>query len=254
MGDRMKTALVIQHHRFETLGDNFRSVLAESGYEVTTLPLFEGAPEFDSFDAPSLNDVDLIIALGGPMSANDGLPALEAEMAYLRQAAESGTPTLGICLGAQLLARALGATVEPTGGYQFGLRKLWISEEGNADPAFSNIAIPLVPTLHGECFSIPHGTTKLAEGFMLRRDGEYRRINMAFRYENAYGVQFEPQLTLDELRIWNRELASDYELMGPEFDPEVESRRNLREFETFAPFHEAQMATFLRAVIGGCDA
>ena len=89
---------------------------------------------------------------------------------------------------------------------------------------------------------------------MLRRDGEYRRINMAFRYENAYGVQFEPQLTLDELRIWNRELASDYELMGPEFDPKVESRRNLREFETFAPFHEAQMATFLRAVMGGCDA
>ena len=95
----MKTALVIQHHRHETLGDNFRRVLVESGYEIATLDLFEGAPEFDSFDAPDLGGVDLIIALGGPMSANDGLPALEAEMAYLKHAAESGTPVLGICLG-----------------------------------------------------------------------------------------------------------------------------------------------------------
>ena len=49
---------------------------------------------------------------------------------------------------------------------------------------------------------------------MLRRDGGYRRINMAFRYRNAYGVQFEPQLTLEELRVWNRELAGDYESDG----------------------------------------
>lgn len=245
----MKTALVIQHHRFETLGANFSSILGESGYEVVTVPVFEGEPVFGEFDAPDLGDVDLIIALGGPMSANDGYPALQREMEYLRMAAETGKQVLGICLGAQLLSRALGGTVEPTGGYQFGLRKLWVSEEGHADPAFSNIVIPLVPTLHGECFSIPPGAVRLAEGFMLRRDGRYRRINMAFRYRNAYGVQFEPQLTLDELRVWNRELAGDYELMGPKFDPEVEAQRNLREFARFASAHEAQMGAFLRAVI-----
>lgn len=250
----MKKSVIIQHHRFETLGSNFNSILGELGYEITTIPVFEGEPDFAPFDAPDLGGVDLIIALGGPMSANDGYPALRREMEYLRTAAETGKPVLGVCLGAQLLSRALGGTVEPTGGYQFGLRKLWISEEGHTDPAFSNIAIPLVPTLHGECFSIPRGATKLAEGFMLRRDGRYRRINMAFRYNNAYAVQFEPQLTLEELRVWNRELAGDYELMGPEFDPAVEARRNLREFAGFAPAHEAQMGAFLRAVIGVCDA
>ena len=246
----MKTAVAIQHHRYETLGGNFGSILGELGYEIETAPVFEGEPEFGEFDAPGLDGVDLIIALGGPMSANDGYAALRAEMEYLRAAADMGKRVLGICLGAQLLARALGGTVEPTGGYQFGLRKLWVSEEGHADPAFSKIVIPLVPTLHGECFSIPSGAVGLAEGFMLRRDGGYRRITMAFRYRNAYGVQFEPQLTLEELRVWNRELAGDYELMGPEFDPEVESRRNLREFAGFAPAHERQMGAFLRAVIG----
>ena len=246
----MNKAVVIQHHRYETLGANFTAVLRECSYEIATVPVFEGEPDFAEFDAPDLGDVDLIIALGGPMSANDGYPALQREMEYLRTVTDAGKPVLGICLGAQLLSRALGGTVEPTGGYQFGLRKLWVSEEGHADPAFSNITIPLVPTLHGECFSIPPEATKLAEGFMLRRDGRYRRINMAFRYRNAYGLQFEPQLTLEELRVWNRELASDYDLMGPEFDPEVESRRNLQEFAGFVSAHEAQMGAFLRAVIG----
>lgn len=249
----MKNAIVIQHHRFETLGSNFGSILGELGYEITMVPVFEGEPDFTDFDAPNLDSADLIIALGGPMSANDDFPALQREVEYLRTAAETGKRVLGICLGAQLMSRALGGTVEPTGGYQFGLRKLWVSEEGHADPAFSNISIPLVPTLHGECFSIPRGATRLAEGFMLKRDGTYRRINLAFRYNNAYAVQFEPQLTLEELEVWNRELAGDYELMGSEFDPEVESRRNIREFAGFTPMHEAQMGAFLRAVIGVCD-
>ena len=62
----------------------------------------------------------------------------------------------------------------------------------------------------------------------MRRDGRYVRINMAFRFSNAYGVQFEPQLTFDELKVWNRVFASDYGLMGPEFDPLEEMQRNER--------------------------
>lgn len=246
----MKKVVVIQCHRYETLGSNFSSILRELGYEIETIPVFEGEPDYAEFRAPNLGEVALIIALGGPMSANDDYPALRSEMEYLRQATESGMIVVGICLGAQLLARALGGVVEPTGGYQFGLRKLWITEAGHSDSAFSKIVVPLAPTLHGECFSIPSGATKLAEGFMLRRDGRYRRVNMAFRYKNAYAVQFEPQLTLEELRVWNRELTGDYELMGDEFDPAIESQRNLREFSAFASAHQAQMGAFLRAIIG----
>ncbi len=246
-----KQAVIIQHIAVETLGGNFETVLRDAGFELTTVPVFAGAPDFTDFDAPSLADVDLIVALGGPMSANDDYKALRQEMEYLRAAAtgDPPTPVVGICLGAQLLSRALGGEVAPTGGYQFGLRKIDITADGFADPVFSNITIPLVPTLHGERFSAPAGGTLLAEGTMLRRDGGYVRIPMAFRYGISYGFQFEPQLTLDEFRIWNRELFGDYSLMGERFDSEQEAARNLREFTAFAALHEAQMARMLRALL-----
>ena len=250
-----KRAVIIQHHPVETLGGNFTAVLRDAGFALTTVPLFAGAPDFAAFDAPDLSEVDLIVSLGGPMSANDNYPALIQEMAYLREAATGNlgrfapTPVVGICLGAQLLSRALGGAVAPTGGYQFGLRKIDVTAEAATDPIFGEIKIPVVPTLHGEQFTVPPGATRLAEGTMLRRDGGYVRIPMAFRYGLSYAFQFEPQLTLDELRVWNRELAGDYDLMGNRFDPAEEAARNLREFTAFAPWHEAQMGRMLRALL-----
>ena len=76
---------------------------------------------------------------------------------------------------------------------------------------------------------------KLADAFMLRRDGTYRRINMAFRYGRSYAFQFEPQLTLEEFRVWDQELRGDYQFLGSRFDPEEEAAANLREFAAFAP-------------------
>ncbi len=250
-----KHAVIIQHHPVETLGANFTSVLQDAGFALTIVPLFAGAPDFTTFDAPDLSDVALVISLGGPMSANDDYPALRQEMAYLRTAATGDvgnaapTPVVGICLGAQLLSRALGGAVAPTGGYQFGLRKIDITADGAADPAFGEIKIPLVPTLHGEQFTVPPDGTLLAQGTMLRRDGNYVRFPMAFRFGLSYGFQFEPQLTLDELRIWNRELAGDYHLMGDRFNPTEEAARNLREFAAFAPYHQRQMARMLHALL-----
>ena len=250
-----RRALIIQHHPYETLGAIFSGVLQDAGLALDIIPLYAGAPHFTDFDAPDLSEVSLIIALGGPMSANDDYPALRQETAYLRDAATGGlgrrpaTPVIGICLGAQLLSRALGGAVAPTGGYQFGLRKIDLTAAGAADPAFGKIAIPLVPTLHGEQFTVPPDAVRLAEGMMLRRDGGYIRIPMAFRYGASYGFQFEPQLTPDELQIWNRELAGDYALMGNRFDPQEEAARNWREFAKFAPHHQTQMAAMLRGIL-----
>ena len=245
----MKKALIIRHAAPETLGANFTSILQEEGFSLDPLEVFALAPGYDRFPEPDLNPTDLIVVLGGPLSANDDFPALLQERELFIEARRMGIPVFAVCLGAQLLCRALGGQVQPTGGYQFGLRKISVTQAGDEDRVFGKIRVPLVPTLHGECFSIPDGATALAEGHILLRDGGFRRINMAFRAGNCYAFQFEPQLTYDELVVWNRELYDDYLLMGQKFDPEEEAARNLREFAGFAPVHEAQMGDMLRAFL-----
>lgn len=246
----MKRALIVRHAAPETLAQNFRTVLESRGFSLEPLDIFESAPGFDKFSPPDLSSVSLILVLGGPLSANDDYPALHAERAYLQAAMTTQKPVFGICLGAQLMATALGGAVELTGGFQFGLRKISVTADGSDDPVFSKLTVPLVPTLHGDCFTVPPGAVKLAEGVMLLHDGRYRRIDMAFRHGNSYGFQFEPQLTLEELQVWNRELRGDYELMGDRFDAAEEAARNLREFTAFAPVHEAQMREMLVAFLG----
>ena len=242
-----KLVLIIRHAEPETLAENYTSALVERGFDLRFLNLFEGAPEFDVFDTPDLEEVDFVIILGGPQSVNDGYPALRSERRFIAEAMASGVPVFGVCLGAQLMARCLGGEVRPTGGYEFGLRKIWITEEGSRDPVFRKLQVPLVPTLHGECFSVPPRAVELAYGYMLCRDGTFMRQSLAFRYGNSYGFQFEPQLTLNELKVWNRELVDDYEKMGPLFDPELEAETNLREFTAYAPIYEAQSREMLMA-------
>ena len=245
----MKTALVIRHSAIETLARNFTSVLDEAGFSLLPLNIFDLAPSYERFHPPSLREVSFVIVLGGPQSANDGYPAFHQERQLLKDAMEGGTPVFGVCLGAQMMSLALGGDVTASGGYSIGLRKINVTAAGGSDPVFSRISIPLVPTLHGECFSLPRGGVLLADGFMLRRDSVYQRIHMAFRYRNSYGFQFEPQLTLEELRTWTREMADDYRLMGGQFDPEEEAARSLREFTPYAPLYESQMRSLLRGFL-----
>ena len=72
---------------------------------------------------------------------------------------------------------------------------------------------------------------------------------MAFRYGNSYGFQFEPQLTLEELKVWATIFREDYKLMGNGFDPREESARYLGEFAQFEQFHRSQMGELLKAFL-----
>ncbi len=249
----LKRALIIRHNEHETLGGNYTAVLLDRGFELVPLNVFETAPNFADFEAPPLEDLHLIIALGGALSANDDYRAINAEREFFAAALSSDIPIFGVCLGAQIMARALGGSVEPTGGYEFGLRKIWITEAGSNDPVFSKLHVPLVPTLHGEHFTVPYGAEELAFGYMLCRDGTFKRQSLAFRYRNSYAFQFEPQLTLDELRVWNRELADDYKLMGSLFDPNFEADANLREFTTYSPIYESQSREMLIAFLENAE-
>ena len=244
-----RSAVVIRHSPVETLGSNFTSELTERGFELHEVNLFEHAPAYGRFDAPDLEEVGVVAILGGPMSVNDKLPALEREQEYIRAAVGSEVSVFGVCLGAQLMAAALGGRVEATGGFQFGLRKIEVTAEGSADPVFGKIRVPLVPTLHGDHFILPIEAVPMAGGHMLCRDGTYLKINMAYRYGTSYGFQFEPQLTLEEMVVWDREMYDCYGLMGDSFDPARESERNLREFTSFAPLHQSQMREMFEAFL-----
>ena len=123
------------------------------GHDTTTYPLYADP------SLPAPDDFDTLVVLGGGMSVDDGdvHPWLEPERGLIRAALAAGRPVIGICLGAQQLARALGATVFPNGEREVGF---WnIRRVDNALP------LPATQTVchwHGDTFSLPEGATLLA--------------------------------------------------------------------------------------------
>jgi GMP synthase (glutamine-hydrolysing) len=147
------------------------------------------------------------VVFGGPMSANDDthLPGLRAELAWIATVLEAGLPFLGICLGAQLLARVLGARVapHPAGLAEIGYFSIYPTATGA--PWFDN---PLpVYHWHQEGFDLPGDTILLAQG--------ERFPHQAFRYgSNAFGIQFHPEVTREIMETWLTQAAQRLVLPG----------------------------------------
>lgn len=148
-----------------------------------------------------------VVIFGGPMSANDDntLPGLRAELDWIPQAVESGRPFLGICLGAQLLARALGARVKP---HPQGMAEIGYFPVTPTEAGAELFARPLdVYHWHLEGFELPADAVLLATG--------ERFPNQAFRYEeNAYGIQFHPEVTRSMMEEWMIRAAPKLTLPG----------------------------------------
>lgn len=138
-----------------------------------------------------------VIVLGGYMGAHDeeAYPYLATVRDGLRRAAVAGVPVLGICLGGQLLARALGATVHAGRRGETGLRSLYLTSAAAGDPLFAGLESPL-PVLqwHRDSFELPRGAVRLAWSPACP--------NQAFRYKNAYGVQFHPEVNGEIVADW----------------------------------------------------
>lgn len=187
-----KTALILQHTQ-EERGGLFEEILLEQGWKVEILPLFSG-----SSLPPSIEEFGLILVLGGPMSANDEEihPFLKYELPFIRKALKIGHPVLGVCLGAQLMAKALGAKVYPGPYKEIGW--YWLSQTPSArsDPVFSRLdPYFLVFQWHGETFDLPPGAVGLA--------GNMAYPNQAFRVgELMYGVQFHLEVTEPMIETW----------------------------------------------------
>lgn len=157
------------------------------------------------------------IVFGGPMSANDDSkrPGIRAQLDWIHTALESGQPFLGICLGAQLLARALGATVRPhpAGWAEIGYFPIQPTAAGEA-----LFDAPLqVYHWHHEGFELPAGAELLASG--------ERFPHQAFRYgDNAFGVQFHPEVDQTIMESWLVEGVEELQHPGAQSATEQRAR------------------------------
>lgn len=153
----LKTAVAIRHLAFEDLG-LIDPWLKRRGWRIVTCDA--GVDEFRDIDSER---IDLLVVLGGPIGAFDDAlyPFLAEEVDLIRRRIDSGRPILGICLGAQLMARALGAAVTPMRSREIGFGPLILSAEGAASPLMHLGAQPVLHW-HGDQFDIPDGIRSLA--------------------------------------------------------------------------------------------
>jgi GMP synthase-like glutamine amidotransferase len=176
--------LAFRHFPSEHLGR-----IADSlGVEYEYVDLYLGQP------APDIGDASGLIFLGGQMSANDDLPYIRTELDLIRQAVSLGKPLLGVCLGAQLIAKALGARVYANPVKEIGWYPVYWT-----DAARPLSGSDIVFHWHGETFDLPPGAELLASSDACR--------NQAYRVgRNILGLQFHLEVTPEMIADW---LAQD---------------------------------------------
>jgi GMP synthase (glutamine-hydrolysing) len=185
-----KTAIAIRHVHFEDLGV-FDDVLCHHGYAVRYRDA--GIDDIGGVDplAP-----DLLVVLGGPIGAYEELtyPFLGQELALLERRLAALLPTFGICLGAQLIARALGARVYPAPAKEIGWGELQLSRAGRNGPLRHFAGVPVLHW-HGDTFDLPERAELLASTEICP--------NQAFSLgHHALACQFHPEISSRGFERW----------------------------------------------------
>jgi GMP synthase (glutamine-hydrolysing) len=173
---------------------------------------------------PHLQGYDALLVLGGPQhaAAEERYPYLVQEKLLIRQAVAEDIPYLGICLGGQLLAHALGAAVHPHHTIELGFYQVELTEEGRQDPLFRGLpGYQQVVHWHEDVFELPPGARLLATA--------PGTPHQAFRYgRRAYGLQYHIELTPEMLDTWF--LTPGYreeviKVLGPDAIERLEQQR-----------------------------
>jgi GMP synthase (glutamine-hydrolysing) len=210
--------LVIQHEPGEGLG---------------ALSRFLGEPRIVRTYAgdPIPQDPDALVVLGGGMCVRDQdrLPHLREEIRLLQRCVSLGRPVLGICLGSQLLAAALGAQVEVAPAKEIGFYRVRLTPQARLDPLLAGAPEDFVAFhWHGDAFALPEGAAPLAASTLTPLQ--------AFRFgERAWGIQFH--LEIDEALLRSMVASGETELAENGVDAELlvlQARRELPRIEEIA--------------------
>lgn len=186
---RANRVLVVLHQEHSSPGRVGR-LLREAGFVLDIR-----RPRFDDPLPPTMDDHCAAIVFGGPMSCNDDEEWIRREIEWVGVPLRAGKPFLGICLGAQMLARHLGHRVapHPQGRVEVGFYPIRTTEHGRQ--AWPGRFPPKVYQWHREGFELPSGAALLATGDDFQAQ--------AFRYgRRAYGLQFHPEVTYQMMCRW----------------------------------------------------
>ncbi len=188
--------VVLQHVSFEGPG-SVATAVRDSGGALTVVrtDLGEAVPH-----PAAVARMAGLVVMGGPMSVHDRLAWLEDERTLMRAAIDAGLPVLGVCLGAQQLAAALGAEVTPGLAPECGVGEVHLTTAAIEDPVFGPAPTPL-PCVHWhtDTFSLPEGAVRLAQNDAY----ENQAIRVGAR---AYGLQFHVEVTASLVAHWSHHL------------------------------------------------
>ncbi|MGI4879245.1 MAG: glutamine amidotransferase [Janthinobacterium lividum] len=230
----MKHCLALRHLDFEDLGV-LAAPLEARGYVVRYVDM-----PVEALDVDEASAADLLVVLGGPMNVDqvDTYPWLATELQAIKGRLAAGRPTLGICLGAQLIAQALGASVIRAPKFELGWVPLTLTGAGHASPLSVLAGLPVLHW-HGYGFDLPRGATGLASTPLCPQQ--------AFAIgDTVLALQFHPEIDPVEFERWLEGNADD--LVGHGIDPEV-LRRETRELgATTAAAAQVMIGTWLDAI------
>jgi GMP synthase (glutamine-hydrolysing) len=184
----MKNLLAVRHVPFEDLG-SLAEPLAQAGYSIR----YADAPTAD-FDALGKAKWDLLVVLGGPIGVNDGAdyPFIAPELKFVEARLKAGLPLLGICLGSQFIAKALGADVRRNAKVELGWKPLTLTQAGESSP-LRHLTGPVLHW-HGEIFDLPQDALSLCSTGLTPCQG--------FSWGRALAMQFHPEVTARGLEQW----------------------------------------------------
>lgn len=203
----MKSVAIFRHVRSEGPG-YFATYLERRSMPWRLIPIDAGeALPRDARDFAGL------VFMGGPMSVNDELPWIDPSLELIRDAVRNDLPTLGHCLGAQLIARAFGARVTRNPVKEIGWGEVRVAENGVARAWLGDELAFEAFHWHGETFAIPPGATRVLESAHC--------ANQAFALGKHFGMQCHVEMTEELIRAWCR--GGRHEIEDPAAGPGVQS-------------------------------